>query len=522
MNIHESIDFVKSITMESSLSVMDTMIDLIDKNDLITEYSENDIMNDIIMESMMIFMESKDRERDKTPRNEISKWMEKKGYWYTGDNPKKKKECMRMYHFLQQHKFDPKDETYESDIKLNNGSNKRIKLNIDPSLTKEQIATMDEISKEYINAMNADVKRGKNAYYDPPSDSINISSKKIRSKQKYSQSELKHEEGHAKSAVEGVRAGIKGKSPALYNYTKFAKEEAEFLEKAINKYYINSHDESTEELHADKYSAINAKIRTRVHGNVRNLTEKDLKDIFMAMSRDIEEASFDSLRIYKKRLANIDKKINNCKRVLKFKKIGLAEFEDISQVLESFKEDTSMSVTVKKHVISIASFLDDLVKLFNDAGGVKAAAKNCGGFIKDLASEYLGNDKVDKLADEITRATKEIKNKLNDFGKKYKFIADKCNELKNSKGYKMLTDKKDELKEDAVNSFARALYDNEIKKIIMTQLPILNAERAEILKHIKLHTDFHDESSKMRYDWSKRFVKEYFEALYDDYYMINE
>ena len=80
MNIHESIDFVKSITMESSLSVMDTMIDLIDKNDLITEYVENDIMNDIIMESMMIFMESKDRERDKTPRNEISKWMEKKGY----------------------------------------------------------------------------------------------------------------------------------------------------------------------------------------------------------------------------------------------------------------------------------------------------------------------------------------------------------------------------------------------------------------------------------------------------------
>ena len=127
MNIHESIDFVKSITMESSLSVMDTMIDLIDKNDLITEYAENDIMNDIIMESMMIFMESKDRERDKTPRNEISKWMEKKGYWYTGDNPKKKKECMRMYHFRQQHKFDPKDETYESDKKLKNGSNKRSK-----------------------------------------------------------------------------------------------------------------------------------------------------------------------------------------------------------------------------------------------------------------------------------------------------------------------------------------------------------------------------------------------------------
>ena len=73
MNIHESIDFVKSITIESSLSVMDTMINLIDKNNVITEYTENDDITDIIMESMMIFMESKNRDRETTPRNEISK-----------------------------------------------------------------------------------------------------------------------------------------------------------------------------------------------------------------------------------------------------------------------------------------------------------------------------------------------------------------------------------------------------------------------------------------------------------------
>ena len=100
MNIHESIDFVKSIAMESSLSVMDTMINLIDKNNVITEYTENDDITDIIMESMMIFMESKNRDRDKTPRNEISKWMEKKGYWYTGDNPKKKKRMYENVSFL--------------------------------------------------------------------------------------------------------------------------------------------------------------------------------------------------------------------------------------------------------------------------------------------------------------------------------------------------------------------------------------------------------------------------------------
>ena len=101
-------DEINSVIMESSLSVLDAMMSLIDKNNTINEYSENSSFSDIFLESMMIFMESKNRERDKTPRDEIAKWMESNGYWYTGDNPKKKKECNRMYHFLQQHKFEPK------------------------------------------------------------------------------------------------------------------------------------------------------------------------------------------------------------------------------------------------------------------------------------------------------------------------------------------------------------------------------------------------------------------------------
>ena len=136
MSITKLINDINTTNMESSLSVMDSIIDMINKNETINEYAENDYISDIFMESMMIFMESKNRVRDKTPRNDIAKWMEKKGYWYIGDNPKKKKECMRMYHLLQQHDFNPKDETYKSSPD-EKGNTKRIKLNIDPELSKK-------------------------------------------------------------------------------------------------------------------------------------------------------------------------------------------------------------------------------------------------------------------------------------------------------------------------------------------------------------------------------------------------
>jgi hypothetical protein len=230
MDLLNLIKSIQTTSMEASINVCDAIVCLINKNELIKEYDDESIFDDIIMESMMIFMESKNRERDKTPRNEISQWMEKRGYWYTGNNPKKKKECNRMYHFLQQHKFGTKTETYESDIKLKDGSNKRIKLNIDKNTMFEQnntdrknIKTMlkrfgktNSNGKRYIDFSEISfidylefdstiqklemldiINKGDNAFYSSDSDDITIGSKILKDRQVHSQFSLKHEEGHA-------------------------------------------------------------------------------------------------------------------------------------------------------------------------------------------------------------------------------------------------------------------------------------------------------------------------------------
>ena len=226
ININDLKSIIDTTVMESSITVCDTIIGLINKRETIQEYSYNEDFNDIIMESMMIFMESKNRERDKTPRNEIAKWMESKGYWYTGDNPKKKKECNRMYHFLQQYKFDPKTETYESDIDDGKGGKKRIKLKIDPSLTKDETRKLLSLAEKYKNGEIDDdeetefyklkgdsnfydaVKKGRNASYSRKKEetdigAISIGSKTLKQKQASPNTTIKHEEGHVDSNYRG-------------------------------------------------------------------------------------------------------------------------------------------------------------------------------------------------------------------------------------------------------------------------------------------------------------------------------
>ena len=70
------------------MTVCDSIIDIIDKNELIKEYNTCDVFDDFIMESMSLFMEASANVK-KT--KDIKKWMEEKGYYYKGNNPKKKK-----------------------------------------------------------------------------------------------------------------------------------------------------------------------------------------------------------------------------------------------------------------------------------------------------------------------------------------------------------------------------------------------------------------------------------------------
>ena len=505
-DIHRIIIDVKSITMESSLSVMDTMIDLIDKNDLITEYAENDIMNDIIMESMMIFMESKNRDRDKTPRNEISKWMESKGYWYTGDNPKKKKECMRMYHFLQQHKFDPKTETYESDIDDDKGGKKRIKLNIDKLYTQDG-------TKRIMSTL-----KGDNAYYNATRDDINIGSNLLKKKkQAISQGRLKHEEGHAND-YDKWRKSIKDE-----NIRNIRNSANQFInDTAKTGQFINSHDSDPDELYADLYSAKHARIRTKDRGKGKQATRaymlKDLYQRYMSMSRNRLKNGNDAARELRTRRENqlkeLDKKDKIYKRLKDLKgNITEKDVDTIFEICNDIKTDfTPPEISMASSIKNINTCKDNISKWKSELEDLKKQAADCDDiFVKDMKlleiediEDLMDNSikKINSIADDLRSKMKNLKNEGKDIN---------INALKGL-ARKNIGDKS---VQDGVNEFLDKLIKHMDNEISIDKTILDDLDRA--IKETKIVNDEGMEfSTALRYQYAKQFVKEYFKELYDN------
>ena len=505
-DIHRTIIDVKSIQLHSSLSVMDTIIDLIDKNDLITEYAENDIMNDIIMESMMIFMESKNRDRDKTPRNEISKWMEKKGYWYTGDNPKKKKECMRMYHFLQQHKFDPKDETYESDIKLKDGTKKRIKLNIDKFPVSENASLKNSVLK------------GNNAIYNTKRDDITIGSNLLKkNKQNQSQLTLKHEEGHANSRV--VNNGGR--------YSEYGNRVRDFIDDYKgdwdNEKYVNKHDDSVEELKADEYGATHARIRTKDRGKGKQATRaymlKDLMKVCTKMSEIHLKKGNDAAYELRKRRKDLLKKLDEKEKIrktlsdIKGKKPTKEDIDHIFEICYTLKKYYILpESTIASSINDINACKDNISKWKSELEDLKKQTSNVVDIFDQMENQFEIDDimkVIDKSTEKLKRITNELRNMIKSF--KSDGVNINFNVVKGLTG-KNLDDKK---VQDELSKFLDKLinYTNNEMSINKTTIDQLD----DAIKETKLVNDEGMEfSAALRYQYAKQFVKEYFKELYDD------
>ena len=328
-DVLNSIINIDTVVQEADVNVLDALMNVIDKNDMIQEWSDSEDFSELFMESMMWFTEAASKDKD-----EITKWMAKKGYWYNGDNPKKKKECNRMYQFLKQHDFRPSDETYKSDITDGNGGKKRVKLNIDPNritkedseflnavrdkddkeLTREELSRRDELEDR--KSLDAQVRAGKNAFYSHKDDSITMGSKELKGKQRISQFTLKHEEGHAESDSRGIaNEHLPEDHPA---------NQALAEHKAAGK-YVNSHDDSTEELMADLYAAIHGSIRTKNWGKnktARNISAADIQKHFNSSihksKKDIEKiiSKTEKVLSYDKDIIreNVDKILNRCEK----------------------------------------------------------------------------------------------------------------------------------------------------------------------------------------------------------------
>jgi hypothetical protein len=239
-----------------------------------------------------------------------------------------------MYQFLKQHDFRPSDETYKSDISDGNGGKKRVKLNIDPnSITKEDSKFLNAVrnkkdeeltSEEQIKrakledkeSLDAETKSGKNAFYRHNDASINMGSKTLKGKQQTSQIILKHEEGHAESDSRGyANKHLPEDHPA---------SQALAEHKAAGK-YVNTHDDSTEELMADLYAAINGSIRTKNWGKnktTRNITAADIQKKF-------NSCIYKSKKEMEEIISNTEKKLSNDKDIIR---------ENVDNILNSYEK----------------------------------------------------------------------------------------------------------------------------------------------------------------------------------------
>lgn len=511
MNVIESIYNINNVVEEVNMLVVESMMNVIDKHEMIIE-CDNETLDEMFMESMEWFLESKNRERDRTPRNDIAKWMDEHGYWVTSKNDsKRKKECNRMYHFLQQWDFDPKTETIKTDIKLSNGSNKRIKLNIDKAKHKWDLASLND----------------GNAWYDPEDKAITMGSKTLKGKQTDSQITGKHEEGHAD---DDVKRGTKGHRKDIN------KIKGQYSKLIDGKPYVNYHDKKPNEGYADAYAVMHARKRTKDWGKnkeTRPLNRSEVEGSFKRMANSLagvmDTVTAAKSKVYgtisdlqeflDKDWADYNVNIRDIREIIKLQHEYDKRMEGFDKAIEQIGD----KLNDPQYTI------DNISRKYNQLRELERTMKNMdkGYAIKDIEKEYyevkatidiLSNSSLYNMNSEDTKnkVGKDITEKLKLHSFKEKgYIKAYSMEFKIDR---KLADKifntKDITEEKAI-SMAKEHYKPSIKQWIAKLEKTLETldEYDRTGKHMK------DLSTQIRYEFAKQFVKEYFAELFDDMYI---
>lgn len=547
----EYITDINRVSMESQMDVCDSMINIIDKYEAINEYDEESPVGEIVMESMSVFVEYVSKNKD-----EITKWMAEKGYFYEGNNANKKKRTLRMYNFLKQHKFDPKDSTYESDIKTKDGKKKRLKLRVDAEgyvsdeeykryrALSEKIdnktASEDEKDewaklKDDVEAMG-EIQAGQNAFHSSKDDSISMSHKTMKTKQYHSQTTLKHEEGHADSLHRGngsrANADLDENHPANIALREH---------KAAGK-YVNTHDDSTEELMADAYSAAHSQIRTKNAGKkntrkTRPITSSEVQRSLISLTSLFDSYKAACERMVKRAKKDVEKftkakdALNNISAVgiksdnieSMYKSI-IDKCDKIGKETETFMTSSfTGSITITSgsfELYDIAEFStisDDSIvsrfkKLSHELAGYKMFAK---AFKSDDDRELvLAQRKYPEVYEDISRYGTRI---INDEIEKLSKRLDRFKDPSDSYG-KAVDKHRTQLKltnylKNADVEKADAL----VKKTVKPIIDIVDKKIKDGNKIIRNAEQALRETHELRANFAKDYVKEYFEDFIDDF-----
>lgn len=544
---------INRVSMESQMNVCDSIINLIDKYEAINEYDEESPVGEIVMESMSVFMEYVSKDKD-----EITKWMAKNGHFYEGDNPNKKKRTLRMYNFLKQHKFDPKDSTYESDIETKDGKKKRMKLRVDAEgyVTDEEYKRYQALSEkidnktasedektEWFDLKNAidgvsSIHAGENAFHSLKDDSISMSHKTMKAKQDHSQTTLKHEEGHADSLHRG-----NGSRANNYLDKDHPANVALREHKAAGK-YVNGHDDSTEELMADAYSAAHSQIRTKNAGKknarkTRPITSSEVQralnsitDLFDnykdACERMVKRVKKDEEKFIKakKELNNISAEGIKSDNIKNMYKTILDKCDQIGKETEAFSASSSFgSITINTAIVEgydikeFSTFGDDSIisrfkELSHKLAGYKMFAK---AFKSDDERQvFIAGRKYPEVYEEIRRyGTRSINDEIEKLSKRLDIFKDPDHYGKSVDKYRTQLKLKNYLENDDVTK-ADAL----VKKTIKPIIDIIDKKIKDGNKIIRNAEQALRETYALRANFAKDYVKEYFEDLFgdDEYY----
>lgn len=566
--LNELIKSIRDVSMESSINVCDAIVGMINKNELVQKYDNECVFGDVIMESMMIFMESKNRERDRTPKNEISKWMEKNDLWYTGNNPNKKKLSNRIYHFLQQHDFNPADGTYRTDIKLKDGTYKRIKLNIEINgripLTQREKNTFDRWKKYYITEDDwqgclridwnkirkadpseeeidlmdkllciSNMTGGKNAFYESEADELYISISALKGKQAGSQFIMKHEEGHAYDMKDNNKS-----KQDLEEINKIKRDSDKFRKDAVQKGMLsNDHDDDSKENYADSYAVKHAKIRTK-NNSVRNISGKEVAKVFHSLDRIFSENG--ELTTIDDSIHNIELSIGHCDQILnggddqhslqkyvllsdRVHAIGNA-IKRINEKQKEINNELSILDKTDYELMGLRKELENQLKrpeVFRDRDKYNELDDYLS-LVEDFLDGFKPGDSVERK--QVLQ--KRLQNVEND---EKSIIKQSSNKPIPSRGYQSalfggriglsLNNK------DIDEIVSKAKTRKEAETMILNKLtPAVKRIRDKLVKAKssleetkKLDNRIKDVSTRVRYEFAKKYVKEYFEELSIDY-----
>ena len=537
---------VKDVILESQYDVLNTLINLINKNELFIEsgYINNEAYDDFVNEMFEIYLEATQRNKD---QKAIAQYMRDHNLGdVNGKNPSNVKRARKLQNTLLQHDFDPKTETIRSDVNNPDGSAKRVPLRM--YNTKTVDSSLD--GKKIDNDAHFGRTVNDNQYINIPSNDM----------KKHSQSDaqftLHHELGHHKSyntyaSQHKGQTGYTNENLPENDPANVMLTQATQTRSGIKKYpYINNHDRSSEELHADLHGAQNARVRTKHWGNkssgknykqklnagTRNVNDNEILEHFKRISRDIrytKKEVEENLDYYKKaydQVKNCETKGNinqSDTYVIDFLKLVFENSADTYLNIINNKEG-GFSAIDKRYM----TVIDDIRQLARERTDLIKWVTRVERMPKDkIESSYVTDDDTNEKIP-VLDYIKELKKRISELGKEIENLRTTLNTMKNNvetsvkKAYSLLT-KHQQASNPKIgynNTMLHEWHNLAMKFDLYNTWSSYCSKMKQQYSDIKESLDWIlDSSTKMRYDFvmqNKKAVQEYFTDFFNEYYTL--